>query len=77
MTGSRSELDYRDLPRDDPKQRRPDISFARKQIDWQPSLPLREGLRHTIDYFDALLADREPAEVAASSKRKLLDATAA
>ncbi len=77
MTGSRSELDYRDLPKDDPKQRRPDISFARSKIDWQPTLPLREGLRHTIDYFAALLSDREPADIEASSKRRLLDATAA
>ncbi len=56
MTGSRSELDYRDLPQDDPLQRRPDITKAKKQLGWQPRVPLHEGLGKTITYFDELLS---------------------
>lgn len=44
------------LPRDDPKRRRPDISLARKILDWEPRVPLAEGLKTTIDYFRALPA---------------------
>ncbi|HJZ84846.1 MAG TPA: UDP-glucuronic acid decarboxylase family protein [Polyangia bacterium] len=51
LTGSRSEVVYRPLPQDDPKQRRPDISRARKLLGWEPRVPLEEGLRHTIEYF--------------------------
>jgi UDP-glucuronate decarboxylase len=55
LTGSRSELVYLPLPQDDPKQRRPDISLAREKLGWSPSVPLREGLKETISYFDDLL----------------------
>ena len=55
MTGSRSCLIYLPLPSDDPRQRRPDISLARKSLDWEPSTPLREGLARTISYFKQLL----------------------
>jgi UDP-glucuronate decarboxylase len=51
MTESRSTLDYRSLPSDDPARRRPDITLARSRLGWDPRVPLREGLRHTIDYF--------------------------
>ncbi len=54
LTGSRSELVYRPLPNDDPKQRNPDIRFARQALRWEPKIPLREGLRKTIDYFGSL-----------------------
>ncbi|MFC2969129.1 UDP-glucuronic acid decarboxylase family protein [Acidimangrovimonas pyrenivorans] len=50
-TGSSSELSYRELPQDDPHQRRPDISRARNLLGWQPTVPLLEGLDRTIDYF--------------------------
>src|SRR6476619_4391856 len=51
LTGSRSELVQHPLPADDPKQRRPDISLAQKVLGWQPTIPLEEGLKRTIDYF--------------------------
>jgi UDP-glucuronate decarboxylase len=56
LTGSRSKLDFRPLPQDDPMQRRPDIDKARELLDWQPTIPLRQGLEKTIAYFDRLLA---------------------
>ena len=51
MTGSKSPLVYRPLPADDPRQRCPDIALAKKTLDWEPAVPLREGLGHTIEYF--------------------------
>jgi UDP-glucuronate decarboxylase len=55
MTGSSSELIHLPLPENDPRQRRPDIALAREHLAWRPTVPLREGLGRTIDYFDALL----------------------
>ena len=55
LTGSRSRLKYRPLPADDPRQRRPDISLARKELGWEPTVPLEEGLKRTIAFFDDLL----------------------
>ena len=54
-TGSKSVIDYRPLPQDDPKQRRPDITLAKAKLGWEPKVPLTEGLRKTIDYFDEFL----------------------
>ena len=51
LTGSQSQIDYKPLPQDDPKQRRPDITKARKLLGWEPQVPLAEGLAKTIDYF--------------------------
>ena len=59
LTNSKSELIYQPLPVDDPKQRQPNIDFARSAIDWQPKVPLEEGLVNTIAYFDDLLARTE------------------
>lgn len=56
LTGSKSELVFRPLPQDDPKQRRPDISLAKETMGWEPKVPLREGLTRTIAHFDALLS---------------------
>ena len=56
LTNSKSEMVYRPLPTDDPQQRQPDIAYARSTIDWQPQVPLEEGLGYTIAYFDQLLA---------------------
>ncbi|UWQ43772.1 SDR family oxidoreductase (plasmid) [Leisingera aquaemixtae] len=56
MTGSQSEIVYRPLPQDDPMQRRPDISLAKRELDWAPSVSLEEGLGKTISYFDGLLS---------------------
>ena len=51
MTGSSSALNYHPLPEDDPLQREPDISIAKDVLDWEPTVPLREGLQRTIGYF--------------------------
>jgi UDP-glucuronate decarboxylase len=51
MTGSKSELVFRPLPQDDPMQRKPDITRARESLGWEPSIPLRQGLVKTIEYF--------------------------
>ncbi|MCF6276019.1 MAG: SDR family oxidoreductase [Robiginitomaculum sp.] len=55
LTGTKSKLIFKDLPADDPKQRQPDISLARKHLGWEPKTNLREGLVHTIAYFNDLL----------------------
>jgi len=55
LTGSSSQLTFMPLPQDDPKQRQPDISLAKKELDWEPKVQLREGLVKTIEYFDDLL----------------------
>lgn len=55
LTGSKSRIEYRPLPVDDPMQRRPDITVARTKLDWQPKIELREGLKKTIAYFTELL----------------------
>jgi len=51
FTGSESTISYKELPVDDPRQRQPDISLARKLLDWEPQVPLEDGIRETIDYF--------------------------
>lgn len=51
MTGSQSKIVYKPLPQDDPKMRKPDITLAKKVIDWEPKVKLEEGLQLTIDYF--------------------------
>ncbi len=58
MIGSSSEIVFKDLPGDDPKQRCADISIAREKLGWEPTTQLKEGLRHTIDYFDNLLSEQ-------------------
>ncbi|MEE2678300.1 MAG: UDP-glucuronic acid decarboxylase family protein [Myxococcota bacterium] len=55
LTGSASELEFAELPSDDPVRRCPDITRARETLGWEPKTPLETGLRHTIDYFDDLL----------------------
>jgi len=55
LTGSKSKIDRKPLPVDDPKQRQPDITRARDQLGWAPTVALQDGLRRTIDYFDGLL----------------------
>jgi UDP-glucuronate decarboxylase len=55
LTGSKSQIVFNPLPMDDPKQRQPDLALAREKLDWQPIVPLAEGLRHTIAYFDRVL----------------------
>ena len=54
LTGSKSKIVKEPLPADDPKQRRPDISKAKKILNWEPSVNLEDGLKKTIDYFKAI-----------------------
>jgi UDP-glucuronate decarboxylase len=56
LTGSSSKIVQKALPQDDPKQRKPDISQARNKLGWKPAIELEEGLKKTVAYFDALLA---------------------
>lgn len=55
LTGSKSQLVYKPLPADDPRQRQPDISLARRELGWEPAVGLEAGLKQTIAYFDDLL----------------------
>ncbi len=57
ITGSSSTVEYRPLPEDDPKQRRPDISLATRELGWRPTVQLREGLDQTVQYFRSVLAE--------------------
>ncbi|MBZ9694605.1 SDR family oxidoreductase [Mesorhizobium sp. CO1-1-7] len=66
-TNSRSKIVHRPLPIDDPKQRKPDISFARSNLGWEPKISLAQGLAHTVDYFDALLYGSRITKGAAAS----------
>jgi len=58
LTGARSRIVHRPRPEDDPRQRRPDISKAQDLLSWTPKTPLKEGLAHTIAYFDKLLSEQ-------------------
>jgi len=55
LTGSKSKISIKPLPPDDPKQRQPDITLARKRLRWEPKINLDEGLSHTIAYFESLI----------------------
>ncbi|MEQ8387121.1 MAG: SDR family oxidoreductase [Alphaproteobacteria bacterium] len=55
MTGSRSEIERRPLPEDDPRQRRPDITLAKSALGWSPAVDLETGLKNTIAYFERVL----------------------
>ena len=57
MTGSKSKLTFLDLPSDDPKQRKPNISKAQETLDWEPKVQLEEGLAKTIAYFEKRLPE--------------------
>ena len=56
LTNSNSEIIFKELPSDDPVQREPDISAAKKIIDWAPSVELEYGLKKTIEYFKSILS---------------------
>ncbi len=55
QTGSKSEIIFNELPEDDPKQRKPDISLAKEKLNWEPKIKLEQGLVKTITYFEELL----------------------
>jgi dTDP-glucose 4,6-dehydratase len=55
LTGSKSRIEYRELPTDDPKVRKPDITRARTMLEWEPSVHVREGVKRTIDYFRTVI----------------------
>lgn len=61
LTGSRSKIVCQPLPVDDPRQRRPDISLAMRELHWRPEVPLMKGLEQTIRYFDDLFASETTA----------------
>lgn len=58
LTGSSSKISHLPLPQDDPKQRQPDISLAKAELDWEPKTELREGLASTIAYFEKELSEK-------------------
>jgi UDP-glucuronate decarboxylase len=55
MTGSSSRIEVRELPQDDPRKRQPDITQAKRILDWEPRVPLEEGLSRTIAYFQSVI----------------------
>jgi len=55
IPGTRSKLVYKELPQDDPRQRQPDITLAKKELGWAPTIKLEEGLRRTIAYFKGVV----------------------
>lgn len=64
LTNSDSKLVFKPLPSDDPKQRKPDITRAKKELNWVPSVGLEEGLKQTVAYFDELiLSQKEPTSI--------------
>lgn len=63
MTGSKSKIIHEKLPPDDPTQRRPDITEAGKLLNWEPKIPLEEGLKETIAYFEQVLAKTPVSEL--------------
>jgi UDP-glucuronate decarboxylase len=57
LTGSRSKIEFKPLPSDDPARRCPDITLAKTELNWQPSVPLEEGLERTIEFFRRCLRE--------------------
>ncbi len=51
MSGSKSKIVYKPLPKDDPQQRQPDITQAKKKLGWRPKVKLKDGLKETMEWF--------------------------
>jgi UDP-glucuronate decarboxylase len=66
LTNSSSQIVRKPLPEDDPKQRRPDTALAQSALGWRPTMPLDEGLKRTVIYFEGLLriSSRSPHRLA-------------
>jgi dTDP-glucose 4,6-dehydratase len=62
LSGSKSAIEYRPLPQDDPKVRQPDISRARSLLVWEPRIARHEGLKHTLAYFQNRIRQASRAE---------------
>jgi UDP-glucuronate decarboxylase len=75
LTGSRSRIIHEPLPIDDPQQRCPDISRAERELKWSPTVPLKEGLNRTIDYFDAVIKREQTGRPSSWSSEELLVAS--
>ncbi len=69
LTGSGSKVIHRPLPQDDPRQRQPNIEKARQLLDWEPSVPLRDGLTKTIEYFEKFISAPHMAELVDQSPK--------
>jgi UDP-glucuronate decarboxylase len=69
LTGSRSRIVHKALPVDDPRQRRPDIGKASSELGWAPKVPLEEGLKRTIAYFEAVMSQGRTEQKAAAAKQ--------
>jgi dTDP-glucose 4,6-dehydratase len=59
LTGSKSSIEYKPLPQDDPQVRQPDISKAKRVLNWEPKVSLDEGLAKTIEYFRTRLEEQK------------------
>ncbi|MFY9657561.1 MAG: UDP-glucuronic acid decarboxylase family protein [Methylocystis sp.] len=70
LTNSKSKLRFQPLPDDDPRQRQPDISLASRELGWRPTIPLLEGLRKTIAYFEGELSDQVLQDINATAAGK-------
>ena len=57
QTGSKSKIIHKDLPQDDPQQRKPDITIAKRELAWEPKVSLEQGLKPTIAYFEQAIAE--------------------
>jgi UDP-glucuronate decarboxylase len=56
LTGSNSKIEFKPLPSDDPKQRKPDISKAQQELAWNPTIELRDGIQSSVEYFETALS---------------------
>jgi len=56
IIGSKVQIEYKELPEDDPQQRLPDITRAKEKLSWEPTIHLHEGLTRTIEYFEKAIS---------------------